>query len=57
MKTEEILERVLYLINPNLDNTINKLKANEIDYFINHLAQDLERSLKHWEFKTWENKK
>lgn len=52
MRTEEILERVLHLINPNLDNTVNKLKGNEIEYFIEHLAQDLEKSLKHWEFKT-----
>nr|DAI89566.1 MAG TPA: hypothetical protein [Caudoviricetes sp.] len=52
MKTKEILERVLHLINPNLDNTVNKLKDKEIDYFIEHLTQDLEKSLKHWEFKT-----
>jgi len=52
MRTEEILERVIYLINPNLDITVNKLKGNEIDYFIEHLTQDLEKSLKHWEFKS-----
>jgi len=57
MKTEEILERVIHLINPNLDITVNKLKGNEIDHFIEHLTQDLYRSLKHWEFKTLENKK
>ena len=51
MKTEEILERVIHLINPNLDITVNKLKGNEIDYFIEHLIQDLEKSLKHWVFK------
>ena len=52
MRTEEILERVLHLINPNLDITVNKLKGNEIDYFIEHLTQGLEKSLKHWEFKS-----
>ena len=51
MKTEEILERVVHLITPNLDITVNKLKGNEIDYFIEHLIQDLEKSLKHWVFK------
>lgn len=52
MNKKEILERVINLINPKLQETINNLEIEEYNYLINHLATDLERSLHHWKFKT-----
>ena len=52
MNEKDILERVINIINPKLQETVNNLGVIEYDYFIEHLTLDLERSLKHWQFKT-----
>jgi hypothetical protein len=49
INNREIINRVLNLIEPNLENTIENLTEDKTDYFIQHLALDLQRSLKHWQ--------
>lgn len=49
---QDIIEHVSALIYPRIDDVIKTLKPEDIDSFIHHIAMDLERSLKHWNFKT-----
>ena len=49
---EEIIDKVINLLEPTLTDVIKKLTVEETNYFIHHLTLDLQRSLKHWEFKT-----
>lgn len=53
MEEKEVLERVINIINPKLKDALNNLKADEVNYFIEHLALDLEMSLSHWRFKKY----
>lgn len=51
MNTKDIIERVVELLQPKLDNTANSLETKNVNYFIEHLALDLSRSISHWEHK------
>ncbi len=45
MNKEDILKRIEFLLNPDLENTINNLKVEEINPFINHITMDLRNSI------------
>ncbi len=47
----EIKQRINALLYPHFDEIIENLDYNEVDYFINHIKIDFEKSLKHWEYK------
>ena len=51
MKTENIFKEVQYRLSPIIENTVDKLEEKELQYFIEHLILDLEKSLNHWHFK------
>ena len=51
MNTKDIIQRVVELLQPNLDNTVNSLETKNVNYFIEHVALDLSRSIRHWEHK------
>jgi hypothetical protein len=52
MKTKEILEIVIHTLNPTLEDAIDKLRVEDIGYFIHHLALDLQKSLYEWKLKS-----
>lgn len=45
MNKEDILKRIEFLLNPDLENTINNLKVEEINSFIYHITTDLKNSI------------
>ena len=45
MNKKDILKRIEFLLNPDLENTINNLKVEEINSFINHITMDLRNSI------------
>lgn len=52
MEIKDIIDRAVHLLEPDLQDTINKLRIEEKEYFIHHLTLDLQRSLEHWKFKS-----
>ena len=49
METKDVIDKVIHLLKPSLQDIINKLRIEETEYFIHHLTIDIQRSIKHWE--------
>lgn len=52
MKIIDIKDRIDDLLYPELDEVVEKLKDTEIDYFIQHMVSDIQKSIKIWRLKT-----
>ena len=51
MKSIDIKNRIDALLYPELDGLLENIENNEIEYFIEHMVLDIQRSIHNWKLK------
>lgn len=51
MKVIDVTDRIIELLYPTIDEVVDELEDSEIEYFIEHMVLDIQRSLYNWNLK------